>query len=353
MKFKKQSLLIIPIIASSMGAGYLGSYFYDITSTPSEVEKITLEETNISNITEKVIDSVVEIQTQTESKDIFQNTSISTGAGSGVIIKYDKESNIGYIVTNYHVIENSKNITIKLHNGKSYEATVKGSSEEDDIAVLEIKSEEDLNTATYGTSKNLKIGSTTIVIGNPLGELGGTVSTGIISALDREINVEGNPMTLLQTDASVNPGNSGGGMFNANGELVGIINAKSGGTDVEGIGFAIPIDIAKPIIEDIIINGKVTNTTITLGVSLVNVENDYQKMQLQVNDNGVYIVQIEKDSIAEKSNLKLGDRILKINEKEITNSADVKRVMKNSKIGDKLTIVVIRDNKNETIEITL
>ena len=162
----------------------------------------------------------------------------SGGAGSGVII-----SENGYIITNHHVIEGAGAITVRLTNGCEYAAGVVGSDPDGDIALIKIDAT-DLCAATIGSSKSVVVGQQVLAIGNPLGTLGGTVTDGIISALDRKIPIDGVEMTLLQTNAAINPGNSGGGLFNRSGELIGIVNAKRAETGVEGLGFAIPVDIA-------------------------------------------------------------------------------------------------------------
>ncbi len=168
------------------------------------------------------------------------------GAGSGVVLTAD-----GYIVTNHHVVDGAETIQVKLIDGTSYDAVLVDSDATMDIAVLKIAATA-LPVATLGLSSNLVVGDTAVAIGNPLGELGGTVTQGIISSLDRQIDLDGNTMDLLQTDASINPGNSGGGLFDSHGRLIGIVVAKSSGSGLEGLGFAIPIDHVKELIETMI-----------------------------------------------------------------------------------------------------
>ena len=197
-------------------------------------------ERDIADVVETVADSVVEINcTVRVSNGWFVRE--GTSAGSGVILSED-----GTIITNHHVIDGAYGISVRLRGGETYTATLVGSNEENDIAILRI-SAENLTYATFGDSDALRVGQTAIVIGNPLGTLGGTVTCGILSALDREISIDGTSMHLLQTDASINSGNSGGGMFDLDGRLIGIVNAKSTGTNVEGLGFAIPSNTALQI----------------------------------------------------------------------------------------------------------
>lgn len=210
-------------------------------------------------------DSVVEIRTQAV---VSQHQYIQKGAGSGVIVGNYKATNGNeqgyYIITNAHVIEDAVNsskskITVILTDGTEYQAKVVGSDTKSDIAVLKISEAKALTCATFANEDyKLRVGDEVIAIGNPLGQLGGTVTNGYISALDREILVDGNKMNLLQTDAPINPGNSGGGLFNLRGELIGIVNAKSTGTDIEGIGFAIPSNDALKVYSDLINYGYVT-----------------------------------------------------------------------------------------------
>ena len=184
--------------------------------------------TTTSDIVKKTADSVVEIATEGITTGSFARQYVTKGAGSGVIISSD-----GYIVTNHHVIDGASTIKVTLRDGTtSYDATLIGSDEDNDIALLKIEAE-GLTPATFGDSSSLAVGDYVVAIGNPLGTLGGTVTDGIISALAREVTIEDKNMTLLQTNAQISPGNSGGGLFNSKGELIGIVNAKDSATEVE------------------------------------------------------------------------------------------------------------------------
>ena len=215
-----------------------------IESKPAPLTPLTIPE--IAALNSK---SVVEIYTESLVTDWFMRQYITEGAGSGVIISLD-----GYIVTNNHVIEKSTKITVQLNNGEEYDAELIGRDVKTDLAVLKINAK-GLKPAKWGDSSELIVGELAVAIGNPLGKLGGTVTEGIISALSREINIDRHVMTLMQTTAAVNPGNSGGGLFNDKGELIGIVNAKFIGSDIEGIGFAIPADLAKEVVERLIKGG--------------------------------------------------------------------------------------------------
>lgn len=206
-------------------------------------KKEQLTQTDVAN---QASQSVVEIRTESVVRDSYFGNYTSEGAGSGIIIKEN-----GYILTNYHVIDGARKIYVTLPNGKQYPATLVGGSERDDLAVLKIDAD-NLSAASFGDSDDLVVGERVLAIGNPLGELGGSVTEGIISSKSRDIQVEGTTLELLQTDAAINPGNSGGGLFNMSGELIGVVNAKKGGTNIEGLGFAIPSNRAKEIAEKII-----------------------------------------------------------------------------------------------------
>ena len=262
------------------------------------------------------------------------------GAGSGVVITQD-----GYIVTNYHVIENANNIMVRLPDGKTHQANVVGSDPESDLAVIKIPAT-GLTPAVLGDSSTLRVGQSILAVGNPLGELGGTVTAGIISALDRELAVEGQMMSLLQTDAAVNAGNSGGGLFSLYGELVGIVNAKSVDYGVEGLGFAIPINSAKKVIEDLISSGYVKGR-VSAGLMVVDVPTAMDAMRYRVSQTGLYINE-SKDS-----QLRSGDRIVGVNQDEITDLASFRAALRKYNVGDTVQIIVWRGDERITASIVL
>jgi len=285
--------------------------------------------------------SVVEIYTESVSNSGRMRQFVTEGAGSGVIITAD-----GYIVTNNHVIEGSRKITVRLSSGKDYEATLVGRDSKTDIAVIKINAA-GLQPAVYGNSDNIVVGELAVAIGNPLGQLGGTVTDGIISALSRNIEIDGNMMTLLQTSAAVNPGNSGGGLFNCYGELIGVVNAKSSGSDIEGIGFAIPVNLAKLIAQSLIKYGYVPGR-IDFGVTLINVLDPMTAMMYRVQSTGVYVSQTD-----ENSQLQSGDRIVSIDGKDIRSIADINELLDSYKVGDTLPVDVVRGGRTITVQHTL
>lgn len=333
------------------GAGYAGSHLSNnanvtIQQQTNKSNSGTVQVSDVSDIVEKCKDSVVEITTESVSSgnSIFGQY-VSQGAGSGVIISKD-----GYIVTNNHVVSGATSLKVTTTDGTEYDASVVGKDSQTDLAVIKVDAN-NLQAATLGDSDILQVGDPAIAIGNPLGELGGTVTTGIISATDRQITIDDETMTLLQTDAAINPGNSGGGLFNADGNLIGIVNAKESSTGIEGLGFAIPITPAQDIITELMQNGSVTSRP-ALNVSLYDYTSNNQDQYSKYED-GCYIVQIVKNGAADKAGLKQNDRILSFDGEQIQSTSDVKNVLKKHKIGDTVKMVVERDSKKITVEITL
>ena len=272
-----------------------------------------------------------------------QSTEVEQGSGSGVIISDD-----GYIVTNNHVIEGATEIVVILNAGEEYKAKLVGSDSKTDLAVLKIDAEA-LTYAKLGTSSELRVGETAIAIGNPLGqEFAGTTTQGIISGLNRTITIDNKTMNLIQTDAAINPGNSGGALCNEHGEVIGINTAKISSSQYEGLGFAIPIDDAKPIIEDLIANGYVTGTpVIGIGGRAVT-EQDAKAYNLKV---GVYVSSMTADSPAYMAGIKIGDIITECEGKKIETVEDLNEIKNKHKVGDTLKMKVYR--QGETVNITL
>jgi len=304
-------------------------------------EPATRKQLTIPEIAKFASASVVEIYTESVVNSGRMRQFITEGAGSGVIISAD-----GYIVTNNHVVEGSRKITVRLNNGSDYEAVLVGRDSKTDIAVLKI-SATGLRPAVYGDSDGIVVGELAVAIGNPLGKLGGSVTEGVISALSRSIEIDGNMMTLLQTSAAVNPGNSGGGLFNCYGELIGVVNAKSSGSDIEGIGFAIPVNLARSIADALINNGFVPGR-IDFGAVLIDVPDQMTAMMYRVQMPGVYVYQADTGS-----QLKSGDRIVSINGNDIKSVADVNELLTKCKVGETLTITISRGGNAMTVEHTL
>ncbi len=305
-------------------------------STASTTEKVASSAAN----------SVVEIKTEAVTKSQYMQDMVTEGAGSGVIVSAD-----GYIVTNNHVINGASKITVTTKDEKSYEATLVGTDSESDVALLKI-SASNLQPVVMGNSEGIVVGQQAIAIGNPLGELGGTVTDGIISALNREITIDGETMNLLQTDTAINPGNSGGGLFNASGELIGLVVAKSSGTGVEGLGFAIPVNEVKSVVEALMSDGYVKGRA-SLGVALVDVDSAETAMQYRVNSTGVYISQVTSGGPAANAGLQSGDRIVSVDGTAVSSAADVKQAIRSHSVGDTIEVKVSRNGSEQTMKVTL
>lgn len=276
------------------------------------------------------------------------------GSGSGIILTSD-----GYIVTCKHVVDGAESIKVILNDDKEYDAKLIGSDTRSDLAVLKID-KTGLTPATLGDSDMLTVGEDVIAIGNPLGELRGTATSGIISALSREVTVENTKMKLIQTDAAISPGNSGGGLFNASGSLVGIVNAKASSSNSEGLGFAIPVSSVKTIISNLIDHGYVLGRAylgvytqdVTLSSDSNNGFNGFFGNFFNSGTSSVQIAHIVSGSAAEKAGLKTGDLILKVNDAEITSNSALASIISGFNAGDTATLTIQRDGKEQTVSVT-
>ena len=271
----------------------------------------------------------------------------SAAAGSGFILSAD-----GYVLTNYHVVEKSDSITVSLYNGEEYDATLVGCDQSNDIAVLKIDAE-GLTPAVLGDSDNLNVGDQVVAIGNPLGELTFSLTTGAVSALNREVTLSSNvTMDLIQTDCAINSGNSGGALFNLYGEVIGITNAKysssSSGSEasIDNIGFAIPMNHVKNIVKSIIETGSITKPYI--GVTVTAVSSEAQAYGLPT---GAAVRSVEEDSPAAKGGLEANDIITEVNGTAITSSSDLVSYVGEQAPGDELKLKVYR--QGETLDITV
>ena len=297
---------------------------------------------SVADVVEAVSGSVVEISVMSVGMPWFGEMQFPS-SGSGVIISQD-----GYIATNNHVIDGANEIKVRLSDGTEYEAVLVGADQETDLAVVKVDAD-GLTAVRLGDSDTLKVGETAIAIGNPLGTLGGTVTTGIVSALNREITIDSYMMSLIQTSAPVNSGNSGGGLFNEKGELIGIVNAKSGGTrggtTVEGLGFAIPVNTVKKITGDIVEHGYVTGRP-ELGISILPILDNQTAFFARVTELGVYVREVTKEN-----GLQIGDRIVSIEGTEVIDGSEIKAAIGEKKIGESLSMTIKRDGREITVNI--
>jgi len=355
LKINKTLLNLILCVAVGGASGYVVSksskgsavVYQSAAEPPSKTTSVKNGQgLTVSQAAKKAAPSVVEIRTESKGKTygFLGGNYTSNSAGSGVIISKD-----GYILTNNHVIKNATSIKVKTNDGKEYTAKLVGADPKSDIAVLKIEGK-NLTPATLGDSSKISIGDTAIVIGNPLGTLGGTVTDGIISATSREIVVNNEAMDLIQTNASINSGNSGGGLFDGNGNLIGIVNAKDSGTTnsgatIEGLGFAIPINKAMEVANELIKNGKVTSRA-TLGVYLQNGSEGSET-------SGLFVSEVMTGSGAEKAGLQRGDRLVKADGVELNKYSDLAKIMRKKKVGQTIKLTIERNGQRKEVTVTL
>ena len=307
-----------------------------------------------SRIYEQACQQVVGITTNVTTTNFFGMTTSAAVSGSGFIISED-----GYIITNYHVIEYADQgklpVTVMTYDGTQYEATIVGTEQANDIAVLKIEAS-GLSPVTFGDSSQILVGDTVYAVGNPLGELEFSMSTGHVSALDRVISTEeSEAINMFQIDAAVNHGNSGGPVYNSLGQVIGVVTAKYSDTDVEGLGFAIPINDAARIAEDLITKGYVTGKAY-LGVSL---NSDYGVDRYSIAyaqyynmPLGAYVESVMKGGAAEKAGLQKGDIITQLGDSEISSYTDLKNAIKHYSAGDSAALTFYRAGESQTVTVT-
>lgn len=333
--------------------------------TPTSVSK-TYVAVDVSDIVEEVMPSIVAITniSETEYRSFWGGSQIyeSTSAGSGIIVSSDSE--YLYIATNNHVIDGAKTLTVTFANDSTVSAEVKGTDPSIDLAVVKvalssIESEtmSAIKVATIGDSTKLRVGEASIAIGNALG-YGQSVTMGVISALEREVTVSdsssgiGYTAALIQTDAAINPGNSGGALLNATGEVIGINSVKYSDTDVEGIGYAIPMNTAAPIIEELITKEKVAESDRSyLGIAGVDVTNDVASTYNM--PTGVYVAQVLENTAAARYGILPGDIIIKFNGKDITTMDSLTSTLQYYAAGTTVEITVMRSNNGQYQELVL
>ena len=354
-RFMAVSLIVCMLFSAVIGAGgfalaskYMGAELSGkntISATNFNLAKATGSELSIQEIIAKNENSVVAISTESVSTDTWLRQYVTNGAGSGVIYSED-----GYIITNNHVIEGANSVKVTLYDGSSYDASIVAADEQTDLAVLKID-KKGLTPVTIGDMSTLSVGDMVVAIGNPLGTLSGTATEGIVSALSREVTLDGKKMTLIQTSASINPGNSGGGLFDQYGNLIGIVVAKSSGSNIEGIGFAIPSDVVSKITASLVKNGYVENRP-AAGITVVDLSSPQTAMQYGVSITGVYINEVTGEN-ARKAGLKPGDLIYYVEDTKITTTADLLSEIQAHDVGDTITFTVVRENDMKKIKVQL
>lgn len=358
------SYIVVALIAALIG-GTLSSYiapnylYGRYIPTPkifkgsNNVQKINIDPkddiTTVEAVAKKSMKSVVGITTVQVKQNFFFGPIREQGVGSGVIVDSD-----GYIMTNSHVIGNSKKseITVLFENGDKKKGEVLWYDTSLDLAMVKVDGT-NLPAAELGNSDDVNVGEIAVAIGNPLGlDFERTVTSGIISGLNRTLETEGKRIEdLLQTDASINPGNSGGPLLNSKGEVIGINTVKIRSEVAEGLGFAIPINTAKPIISQVIEKGEFN--PVILGIQGISVENYEQMLGRDLSpESGVYIVEVYPDTPAAEVGLRVGDVIIKIDDKETETIDDIRKVLFNYNIGDKSNITILRNGEEKTVGVT-
>ena len=308
-----------------------------VIETTKTIKDVTITDTGIADAVEKVYDSVVTV------KNYVRNQLYSTG--SGFVFKVDNK--YGYILTNYHVISGGNEVSVVFTNNKDEKVTIVGYDEYSDIAVLAVDKSLVLATAQLGSSNNMRIGDTTFAVGTPVDSsvYSWSVTRGILSGKDRMVQVDNYVMSVLQTDTAINSGNSGGPLCNSNGEVIGITNMKLASSQIEGMGFAIPIEDAVKNAETIISGKKISRPY--LGISIYDSNNYFN------NTSGVYVESVEKNGAAYNAGIKTGDKILKVNGVEIANTSYFRYQLYKYNIGDKIKITIERNGIEKTLTVTL
>lgn len=355
------SLLIGVIIGGAFTYGIMQYNGIDILKPAEATSPNNTNSTNTTNTTKKllstewytnpvvkvadeVLPSIVMIKNKVNINRGFAIQQIDRGTGSGIIYRED-----GYIITNQHVIDGATELIVTLHDGTEYKGRVLGQDTKTDLAVVKIEAN-NLPAAKFGDSDALKVGELAVAIGNPAGEeFSGTVTAGIISGLSRSLNIGEKKMKLIQTDAAINPGNSGGALVNQNSEVIGINSVKLASAEIEGMGFAIPINDALPIINELIQNGYVKRPWMGVGISTIT-ESISEQYNLPI---GVYIGQVYYNSPAEKVGLRPNDVIVKIDEVKVETVEDLSHIIEGHKPGDTIRLTIYRGGKYTDVDLTL
>lgn len=341
--------LICSLVGGGIG-GVVGANSVDTSSSQGGGAAVQLvgnsgEISPVVAIAQKVTPSIVGVKTYTTYNNYWGQPISGQGSGSGIIFRED-----GYIVTNYHVIENASSVSVTLGDGNEYEAQIVGSDSSSDLAVLKID-KTGLPAAQFGDSDELQVGELVVAIGNPLG-YENTVTDGIVSGLNRQLTNYTDTMTLIQTNASINSGNSGGALVNSKGEVIGINSAKLVASNAEGMGFALSINEVKPILEELVSKGHVSRPY--LGVSINSqYQIDEETAQKYEVPMGIMIAEVMQGGPAEKAGLRSGDIIYKVDDTLIQSFDDLSDIIDNSKVGDQLRILANRNGQKVEARVVL
>ena len=307
-------------------------------------QQLTMPEVYAANV-----NSVVSINVST-TMNVFGRTTESAASGSGFFITKD-----GYILTNYHVIEGAKKITVRLRNGKSRSASVVGYDEGNDIAVLKIGGS-GYTSVTIGKSKKVQVGDLAVAIGNRMGQVHGSVTAGIISAVEQELTIDDVTINAIQTDAAINPGNSGGALFDSYGNVIGIVYAKSSSVSIEGIGYAIPVNNIKDLVAQMIndpdsVKDQTKGSQIMLGITIRDITEEMSKQYSM--PVGVYITEVSSMSAAERAGLQKGDIITEFAGETVTSADDLNAIKAKQTSGDTVSVKIDRNGKTLTLDLVV
>ncbi|MTI47418.1 S1C family serine protease [Sporosalibacterium faouarense] len=354
-KYKRTKIINMVLVSVVIGILIGSAFTYGLIGNQGIIEgsKVSADSVKAINtsytspvveVADEVLPSIVMIKNKQQLSSGFMSQSVDSGTGSGIIYKSD-----GYIITNQHVINGASEIEVILHDGRSFDARILGEDEKTDLAVIKIEGN-NFPAAKLGNSDNIKVGQLAVAIGNPMGEeFSGSVTAGIISAMDRTLNMGTNKIKLIQTDAAINPGNSGGALVNKNGEVIGINSIKLSATDVEGMGFSIPINDALPIIEELVENGYIKRPWI--GVTIGNVtEALSQRYNVPI---GVFISQVDPSGPAAKVGLRTNDIITEIEGDKVETVSELSKIMEEYEPNDNITLKIYRGDKYIDINLQL
>ena len=340
-------LLGAAILVAGCGDNKTSAAVKDKPAAATEQQLSNARNTPIVAAAKKVGPAVVGITNKAYVRDIFNRVQLTErGTGSGVI--YDKA---GYIATNNHVVEGASEIIVSLPDGRTVKGKVLGADAVTDLAVVKIDAD-NLTVAKFGDSDTLQVGEPAIAIGNPLGlEFRGSVTAGVSSALNRSIELGERKFNLIQTDAAINPGNSGGALVNADGEVVGINSAKIAVSGVEGIGFAIPINTAKPILDELAKHGRIARPY--LGASLMD-QDIANRYGFEINlHGGIFLVKVVANSPAAKAGIRAGDIILSFNGSKVKTAVELRTKLSECKVGDRVNVTIMRNGAAQDVTVVL
>jgi serine protease Do len=350
-------IVIVAVVSAMIGGAVMAGFYHFrygrsddglLPNTPSgQLSGIRAESGSVVAVVEKISPSVVGITNKSVAYDWFNRPRVvEQGSGSGVIFHED-----GYIATNHHVVEEAREIVVTMQNGMSYPGRIVGLDAMSDLAVIKIDGDGPFPVAIFGDSDEVRVGETAIAIGNPLG-FEHTVTVGVISAIDRSLQIGERSLVFLQTDAAINSGNSGGPLVNIRGEVVGINTAKIPGAGIEGLGFAIPISIAEPVLEKLVTSGRIANPW--MGVMLVDrqMAEEFDLPDITLEE-GVYVIDVVDGSPAFRGGIRTGDIILSISGVAVNTVEELQAEIRKKQVGETTDVTLLRNSQQLSVSVVL